>query len=149
MKKTIALQKQVKKLDRLQSLSLLLIRLVLAYGFFGTAKMKWSNITGVATWFTSLHYPLPTFSAYLAASTEAFGVALLTLGLVTRIISIPLIIVMLVAITTVHLGNGFKAGNNGFEIPLYYLLMLLILVTHGGGKFSLDHIIFRTYVTVS
>ena len=33
-----------------------------------------------------------------------------------------LMIVMLVAIFTVHIGNGFAAGDNGFEIPFYYLL---------------------------
>jgi len=85
--------------------------------------------------------PLPTLNAYMAASTEAIGVVLLILGLGTRFISVPLIIVMLVAIFTVHFANGFAAGNNGFEIPLYYLLMLILLLTTGGGKISIDHII--------
>lgn len=129
------------KISRLRDVSLLFIRLVLAYGFFGTAKMKWGNIHGVAEWFGSMHYPFPTLNAYLAATTEALGVALLFLGLGTRIISVPLVIVMLVAIFTVHLGNGFEAGNNGFEIPLYYLLMLFMLITNGSGKISLDYLI--------
>ncbi len=122
----------------LQDVALLGLRWVLAYGFYGTAKMKWANIDGVAQWFASMNYPLPKVSAYLAASTEALGVALLFLGLATRLISIPLMIVMVVAIATVHWNNGFAAGNNGFEIPLYYLLMLLTLFAFGGGKFSLD-----------
>lgn len=45
---------------------------------------------------------------------------------------------MIVAIATVHIGNGFEAGENGFEIPLYYILMLLTLFTFGAGKYSLD-----------
>lgn len=56
-------------------------------------------------------------------------------------ISIPLIITMVVAIVTVHLSNGFEAGNNGFEIPLYYMLMLFALLINGAGKLSVDHII--------
>lgn len=128
-------------LEKLQSVSLLFLRLILAYGFYGPAKTKWSDIASVAEWFGSMGFPLPTLQAYLAASTEALGVLLLTLGLATRLISIPLIIVMIVAIVTVHLPHGFSSGNNGFEIPLYYMLMLFVLVTHGGGKFSIDYFI--------
>jgi putative oxidoreductase len=128
-------------LDKGKSLPLLFIRLVLAYGFYSPAKMKWSDINAVADWFGSMGYPFPTLNAYMAATTEMLGVVLLILGLGTRIISIPLIVVMIVAITTVHLGNGFEAGNNGFEIPLYYLLMLLVLLFHGAGKISIDSFI--------
>jgi putative oxidoreductase len=127
----------------LQSLSLLLARLVVAYGFYEPAKLKWSDIDSIAQWFASLGIPLPTLNAYMAASTEAMGVVLLTLGLFTRLISIPLIVVMIVAIVTVHLHNGFEAGANGFEIPLYYMLFLLLFVSYGAGKFSLDTIVFR------
>ena len=52
-------------------------------------------------------------------------------------------ITMVVAIATVHFGNGFEAGDNGFEIPLYYLLMLFALLVNGAGKMSLDHLISR------
>jgi len=128
-------------LEKLQSVSLLFLRLILAYGFYEPAKMKWSDISSVAEWFGSMGFPLPTLQAYMAASTEALGVLLLTLGFATRLISIPLIVVMIVAIVTVHLGNGFSAGDNGFEVPLYYMLMLLVLVAHGAGKFSIDHFI--------
>ena len=130
-------------LEKLQSVSLLFLRLILAYGFYGPAAMKWSDISSVAEWFGSMGYPLPTLQAYLAASTEALGVLLLTLGLATRLISIPLIIVMIVAIVTVHLPHGFSSGDNGFEIPLYYMLMLFVLVTHGAGKFSVDYFLNR------
>ncbi|MEA3373872.1 MAG: DoxX family protein [Campylobacterota bacterium] len=126
-------------LEKGKDLSLLSLRLILAYGFYSPAMHKWDDIGAVADWFGSIGIPLPTLNAYMAASTELAGVVLLTLGLFTRLISIPLIVVMIVAITTVHLGNGFSAGDNGFEIPLYYMLMLFALVTHGGGKFGVDH----------
>jgi putative oxidoreductase len=131
----------VERVSKLKGLPLLFFRLVLAYGFYGPAKMKFNDITSVAGWFESLGYPLPTFNAYIAAGTEALGVILLFLGLGTRLISIPLIVIMLVAITTVHWSNGFQASDNGFEIPLYYLLMLFSLVVFGGGKWSLDALI--------
>ena len=48
---------------------------------------------------------------------------------------------MIVAISTVHIGNGFEAGSNGFEIPLYYILMLFSLLISGPGKISIDSLI--------
>ncbi len=132
-----------EKLDNLQDIPLLFFRIILAYGFYGPAMMKWGNIQGIAEWFGSMGIPMPTLNAYMAASTEMAAVILLPLGLATRIISIPLMATMVVAIITVHLGNGFEAGNNGFEIPLYYLLMLFALLIRGGGKISLDNLISK------
>ena len=130
-----------KKLENLNDILLFAIRIVLAYGFYITASMKWQNISGVAEWFGELGIPFPTINAYFAATTEAAGVVLLVLGLATRIISIPLILTMIVAIITVHWHNGFEAGNNGFEIPLYYLLFLLVLLIKSSGKYSLDYLL--------
>jgi len=129
--------------SKLDNLVLLLIRLVLAYGFYTPAKMKWNDISAIGEWFASMNYPLPMLNAYLAGITEAAGVLLLFLGLGTRLIAVPLIFVMLVAIFTVHIGNGFDAGNNGFEIPFYYIAMLLTLIVYGSGKFSVDNLISK------
>ena len=125
--------------DKGQDLSLLFLRLILAYGFYEPMMSKWADMGAVAKWFgEDLGLPFPLLNAYMAASTEALGVVLLTLGLGVRFISLPLMVVMIVAITTVHIGNGFSAGDNGFEIPLYYMLMLFALATHGGGKWGID-----------
>jgi len=131
------------KLTKLNDLPLLFFRLVLAYGFFKPAKMKWFGIESMAGWFESLGYPFPVFSAYLAAITESIGVILLVVGFLTRFITVPLMFMMLVAIFTVHWGNGFDAGNNGFEIPLYYFLMLFTLMVYGSGRYSVDRIAFE------
>ena len=128
--------------EYLQSLSLLLARFAVAYGFYEPAMMKWNDINAVGEWFGSMGMPFPLLNAYMAATTEIVGVVLLTLGLMTRAISIPLIVVMIVAIVTVHLPNGFSAGANGYEIPLYYMLFLMIFLSHGAGKFSLDRVLF-------
>jgi len=130
-------------LENFQPLSLLLARLAVAYGFYEPAMNKWSDINAVAQWFGSIGIPFPIFNAYMSATTESIGVILLTLGLFTRFISFPLMVIMVVAITTVHLVHGFSAGNNGFEIPLYYMLFLFIFASHGAGKFSIDYFLFE------
>lgn len=132
-------------LEKLKDLPPLLFRIVLAYGFYEPATMKLKNFSGIVEWFTSMGMPLPKLNAFLATGTETVGFVLLFLGLATRIISIPLMVVMVVAIVTVHLGNGFEAGDNGFEIPIYYLLMLFSLLITGPGKFSLDALITKLY----
>ncbi|WP_029293069.1 HvfX family Cu-binding RiPP maturation protein [Chryseobacterium hispalense] len=137
------IEKYYNMVGKLSDLPLLLIRLVLAYGFYNPAMMKLKDINSIADWFSSINIPFPLINAYLAASTEISGVILLTLGLFTRIISVPLIITMIVAIITVHWENGFEAGENGYEIPLYYLIMLFTLIVYGSGRISLDHILFK------
>lgn len=127
-----------EKVSLLKDAPLLFMRLVLAYGFWGPGMMKWKNMNDIVEWYSSMGIPFPTLNAYLSATTEIGGSILLVLGLATRLISIPLMVVMMVAILTVHIGNGFEASNNGFEIPLYYLIMLFTLFVYGGGKFSVD-----------
>jgi putative oxidoreductase len=128
----LALQNQLKEL------SLLFVRLVLSYGFYEPAKTKWQDIQSVADWFSSLNIQFPLLNAYLSASFEMLGVFLLLIGLFTRWITIPLMFIMIVAIFTVHWENGFAASDNGFEIPLYYFVMLFILLSYGAGKWSVD-----------
>ena len=148
-----------------KSIGLLLLRLTLAYTFFQPAMLKWNDIASVAQWFDYMGIPFPTLNAYMAASTEMAGVILLSLGLLTRFISIPLIVIMFVAIATVHGQNGFAFVNeavqftnayvngnlvegtiiklqNGYELVFYYIIMLVVLVGNGAGKFSLDRLLF-------
>ncbi len=127
-----------KKLD---GLALLLLRLVMAYGLFNPALMKWKNMQATADWFASMNYPFPLLNAYLAGITEMLGVILLVLGFGIRLITPLLMFVMIIAISTVHIANGFNAGTNGFEIPLYYLIIFFSLFVFGGGKYSLDNLL--------
>jgi len=141
MKKLITFNQNLgRKLSNLKDLPLLFLRIILAIGFYGPAMMKIKNIDGIISWFTDMGMPMPALNAYLATATENLGVLFLILGFSTRIISVPLIMVMIVAIKTVHLANGFESGNNGFEIPLYYILMLFTLFIYGPGKYSLDYL---------
>jgi putative oxidoreductase len=148
MQKIITLYTSARaKLALAKDLPLLAMRLVLAYGFYGPAVKKLANINDIVDWFTSLGIPAPKLNAYLSAGTEITGVVLLTLGLATRFITLPLIITMFVAIKTVHWGNGFDAGNNGWEIPLYYIIMLSSLFIYGPGKISIDNFINKKFLS--
>ena len=135
--------KALNNINRLKDLPPLFFRLILSYGFFGPAMKKLSNIDAIIEWFTTLGYPVPAVNAYLAAGTETLGFVLLFLGLATRLISIPLMFVMIVAITTVHLEHGFECGHNGFEVPFYYFFMLFSLLVTGAGRFSIDGLIAK------
>jgi len=128
-------------LNYFKSLVLLFARLVVAYGFYNPALLKWINFDTTVEWFNTLGIPFAYGATFLVASIEIIGVALLSLGLFTRIIAFPLIFIMLVAIITVHIGNGFSVVNNGFEIPLYYIFFLSIFASYGAGRFSIDNLI--------
>ena len=135
-------RKLVAFFNSLSDLAPLAFRLILAFTFYGTAREKIYHFNGVVDWFRDgLQLPLPLLQAYLATGTEALGVILLGLGLATRLISLPLMVVMLVAIFTVHWHNGFSCGKNGYELPFYFFFMLLSLLLQGPGRLSLDHLV--------
>ncbi len=74
---------------------------------------KLNSFDDTVDWFGNsdwgLGLPFPWLLAFLATATELAGAILLTVGLFTRLISIPLIVTMLVAITSVHWENGWQA----------------------------------------
>jgi len=126
-----------------KNIIILIARLALAYGFAQPALMKLSDMTATAAWFESISIPFPTFTAYFVSGIETIGIIGLILGLFTRPISILLSFIMMGAIIFVHAPHGFSVADNGIEIPLYYMLFLFIFASFGGGKYSLDHILFK------
>ena len=128
----------------LKDLPPLIFRLILAYGFFEPAMNKVKNFDSIVEWFDkSLGLPFPELNAYMATGTEVVGIILLLLGLATRFISVPLMVVMVVAITTVHLEHGYACSKNGFEVPFYYFFMLFSLLVTGAGRLSVDAILAK------
>ncbi len=135
-----------KMFSSFQGLSLLIIRLTLAYGFYEPAIKKLANFNDIVIWFDQgLHLPFPYANAVLATSAEALGVIALALGLATRFFAIPLMVTMIVAIATVHWVNGFPAAQHGWEIPFYYFIMLFVLMSTGAGKYSMDETFLKKY----
>lgn len=100
-------------LKHLDGLAALALRLYLVPVFWMAGTHKYQSFTDTVDWFGNADYglglPLPWLMAFLATSTELAGAILLTLGLATRWISIPLMITMIVAALTVHLPNGWQA----------------------------------------
>ena len=125
-----------------QNLSLLFARAVVAYGLYTLVMRKWADINTLSVQFDAWGIPLPAFYAYITISVELLGVALLSLGLFTRFISIPLIALMLVAVATTYLPHDLGAENSGLEIPLYSMLLLMFFISFGAGKFSIDYLLW-------
>ena len=98
-----------------------------------------------------LGVPAPHFMAWVNILTELLcGLAVLVGAFVT-LASVPMAILLVVAIFTVHLPNGFSSvkligvsangpqfGPVGYEVNLLYLACLVALVLGGAGPFALD-----------
>ena len=159
-------EKGTNLFQKIEDVPLLILRVILAYTFFSPGMMKVKDIQSTAGFFEYLGIPFPTLNAYMAAGTEVIGAVLLALGLFTRFISVPLLFVMVVAIATVHGMHGFHvilpdSGwenpfingeevkgtvvvlQNGYEMVLYYMSMLMVLVGKGAGRLSLDFLLFK------
>jgi len=126
-----------------KNIIILLARLLIAYGFAVPALVKINDLEGTIKWFESISIPFPSLAAYLVSGIETMGIILLVLGLFTRYISVLLGFVMLGAILFVHASHGFSVANNGIEIPLYYLIFLMLFASFGAGKYSLDRLLFK------
>ena len=145
-----SMQSMNGKLENFSSLAQLGLRLILAFGFYTAAMNHWSNMAGTVYYFDQvLGIPMPAFNAYLATLTEFAGALLLTLGLFTRYISIPLIITMLVAILTAHWGNGYVAFENIPENSFLFSEAGNILGTTSGVEVYHDGIKVGNVDTVS
>jgi putative oxidoreductase len=131
--------------ERLGWLPPLLIRLFVGYFFFETGWAKTHDLDGFANRFAEWGIPHPAFNAALSAYTEVIGGALTIIGLGTRIVSIPMIINMAVAIVAVNLKH--VTGLNDFvelDEPLYALCYFWLMID-GPGRASLDYLIARTF----
>jgi putative oxidoreductase len=107
--------------------------LIHGYSVFDTVKMD-----GMAKYLGSeLGLPLPLLMAYLAKGAEFFGGLLFVIGLFTRLVSIPLVITMAVAVFGAH--NGEIAGEA--EHAFLFLLVFAAFFFIGSGKWSVDYLL--------
>ncbi len=97
---------------------------------------------GTMGFFASAH--IPAFLAFVFIVVEFFGSILLVLGLLTRLWALAIAVDMLVAVSMVHLANGFFMNwtghqhGEGFEFHLFPIAIGIALVMAGPGRFSLD-----------
>lgn len=130
---------------------LLGLRLLLAWEFWESGVMKFTG----DNWFADIQgdFPFPfnlmpvDISWFLSTWSELLGAVALVIGLGTRFFSASLIILTLVAWVSVHAGNGYNVCDNGYKLPLMYLVMFVPLLLNGAGKLSLDHWLARRFMT--
>lgn len=133
--------------SKLQSLFLLAVRLYWGWQFFITGWGKLANLDQVTGFFTNLHIPFPKISAIMVALLETFGGLLLFSGLASRLISIPLIVMLVVAYLTADIEKVRMIFSDSDKFvtadEFLFLLATLIILIFGPGKFSLDYLIGR------
>lgn len=131
----------------LSGVFLLAVRLFWGWGFLQAGLGKFKNYEKTAEFFTSLNLPWPKLQVCLVGTIEMFGGALLLLGLGSKIVPIPLIIVMIGAYVTAHNQELMNAISNPDAFigasPFLYLFASLIIWLFGPGKFSIDSIICK------
>lgn len=100
-------------LQNFNSIVLLLARLYLAPIFLSAGFNKWHNFAATVSWFGDsewgLGLPLPWLMAALATSAEIVGGLLLLVGLAVRLVTVPLLVTMIVAMVSVHGQHGWFA----------------------------------------
>jgi putative oxidoreductase len=128
------------------------LRLIVGFGFMqhGYAKLA----RGPDSFIAILHaigMPFASLLGWATVAVELLGGFLILIGAFVPLAATPMIIVLLVAIITVHLPNGFSSiklqsydaagahfGQPGYETNLLYIAGLLALCAAGAGPFSLD-----------
>src|SRR5262249_1576437 len=123
------------------------LRLVIGYGFIvhGWAKLS-RGPEGFAKLLDQIGAPLPQPTAWVSTFVELLGGLAIFVGAFVVVVSIPLIIMMLVAMFTVHLKYGFSAINTigltsdgpqfsppGYEVNLLYIAGLIAIMLGGAG----------------
>ena len=130
------------------------LRLIIGYGFMehGYAKLA-RGPDDFANILHALGMPAATLLSWATILIELLGGLAVIVGAYIPLASIPMTVVLLVAIFTVHLPYGFSSikiqsvtaagahfGQPGYETDLLYLAGLAALVLGGSGPFALDRL---------
>jgi putative oxidoreductase len=121
----------------------LVARITVGWVFVESGWGKLHHLDKVTGFFTDLGLPAPGFQAHLVATTEFVGGLMLLVGLLTRLASAPLMIIMFVAIATAKKDDlhGFS-DLIGFSEYLYMVLLFWLAIV-GPGLIALDTFIAR------
>ncbi|MBS9523994.1 DoxX family protein [Litoribacter alkaliphilus] len=122
----------------------ILIRLMVGAVFLseGIQKFLFPAIRGAGR-FEKIGLPNPEFLGGFVGASEIICGLLILLGLATRLASLPLIVIMLVAFATtkseVLAQDGFWEMMHGSRTDWSMLLGSIFLLIKGGGYWSVDH----------
>jgi len=113
MRLLLSLQRLLDTTRAIDFLGPLALRLYLAPVFWVSGMEKVTNFEDIVAWFGNpewgLGLPMPWLMAFLATAAEVVGAILLTIGLATRWVAVPLMATMVVAAVTVHVDYGWQA----------------------------------------
>jgi uncharacterized membrane protein YphA (DoxX/SURF4 family) len=124
-------------------IAVILIRIMVGVVFLseGIQKFLFPGEQGVGR-FIKIGIPAPQVMAALVGTFEIACGTLVVVGLLTRLAAIPLIIIMLVAITTtkipIFLNKGFWAMAHEARTDWSMLLGSIFLLIVGAGAWSVD-----------
>lgn len=124
----------------MEHLGLLILRV--AAGGIMLFSHGWGKMMKFGELSTSFPDPIGVGSAIslsLTVFSEVFCAVALIIGLGTRFVSVPLLITMLVAAFVIHAEDPFAKK----EMALLFATMYATLILTGGGKFSIDRLIFK------
>ena len=108
------------------------------FGLFGGYGLE-----GTGQWMESIGLAPGYLMALLSGSAEFFGGLALVIGLLARPAALALSVTLVVAIFSVHIGNGLFMSNNGYEFALALLAGTVAVLIEGAGRFSVDRLIAR------
>lgn len=128
------------------------LRLIVGYGFMehGFAKL-FRGLDAFPAILQAMGMPAPHLLGWLTILVEISGGLAVFFGALVPLASIPMAVILLVAMFTVHLPYGFSSiklqavtaagaqfGPPGFETDLLYLACLAALVLGGSGPLAVD-----------
>lgn len=108
------------------------------FGAFGGYGLE-----GTGQFMESLGLTPGYLMALLSGSAEFFGGLALLIGLLVRPAAAVLILLLVVAIFSVHIGNGLFMANNGYEFALALLGGSIAVLIEGAGRLSVDSVIAK------
>jgi putative oxidoreductase len=123
--------------------SAILIRLTVGLIFLteGIQKYLFPELLGTGR-FTTIGFSNPAFWAYFTGTFEIICGTLIILGLITRLASIPLIIIMITAFITTKIPilvhKGFWPWAHEYRTDFAMTLLLVYLLIYGSGRWSGD-----------
>ncbi len=136
-------------LDRFKEYSMLSLRIALGVVFIAHGSQKLfglfggGGLAGTIRYMDMMGFNFAAFWGIALALAEFSGGLFALLGLFTRWAAFFIAIVMSVAVFAVHVKHGLFVSNKGFEFAGSLLCMAIALIINGGGKFSLDNLLFK------
>lgn len=116
----------------------------------GIQKFLFPELVGTGR-FEKIGFSEPEFWAYFVATFEIICGSLVLLGLLIRLASIPLFIIMVTAFITtkvpILMNEGFWRMAHEYRTDFAMTLLLIYLFIYGAGKWSVDSIIYKPLKT--